>query len=1545
MREKWAEANAAAQRKIVLRALDSVAALHRSGLLHGDLKPDHFLFADRPGERTPLLIDFGMVTAVGTEAWQGATPAYMAPEVLAGEPPSPRSDVYSLGLTLLSIATDRAEPSPRIPSHVMADPLLGRLLPRMLRKRPKERWANAESMLLHARELGGVAIPWEPPHRLPFVGRETQVLKIKSAMTDENGPMVLSLDGPEGVGRRRLMDECARSVQIEGHPSIRLDRGHAADEALFLLRLVLGIGRDSPPPEDPHLPPGSESIPSHERMALALHKLLAGQHLLIGQDPGLRDADLHDLLKALLDAETRHRSMGGKPRLTLVTCDSHEAWSTPQSSETVAVTPLSQSALKELLEGLFHGASAVRMAEAARILHQKTGGLPLLVDATLRTAAEHAALSTTGVNLPDALGLLDQLPENAGLYLTQEFESLPQGAQEVLRILAVSLRPLGESRLHHLVADPETLRTHLPNLEARGLITRDTSDDEVLLSLRYPGASRQFLSDIKPDALLDIYDALGASAEDPPEALEFTLHGRTPENAAETLTAGLATLEHRGELFRLGTLAELALSKLSLPPDRAAATRLYLVRSLMLRGRQEDAWRELAQVTPPDDLRLRTQWARLAAEREFSLGHGEAGESHLLGLLKLDALDPATDARIRSILVYALLQRGALADAAAVIDSARDGNTPDVLFVRGLLARRRGQLAKAREALTLASSQFESTGAWTASGVTVLNRALAEMASGDLTDAATSFQRCIALFGPSGHENLLARTLTNLGILEAARGNLEESRRLHTDAETAFIRMGDLERSVTCRASRGIAWLHQGHAHAASNDLADAMDWFQLTDATGCIATARRSRALSLLGRSRSARRMAARAIMFARRRSDPRLMAEGTLAAAVVIRRGTRPPHVDRRAITWAEESGHPSLQAEAQALLRSQADSNAPSWLKAWQWWLTNRTPPEFPPTTSEIAEAMRNAHGARNPYLSWLIGFSWVRRDLMEGKTARAWRSWRRLRGKQAELESSMTERARTIFRLSEASNQLQALAETIETQLATAAMTTVNSHQGLVDLLKTLSSMGGEMSKPALLDLILDAALKLTGAENAYIILSESDQLVLGAGRNCKGEPSPLSTDRISTSLVQEALSNSTLTLVADAASDERYRRLFSVRRNEIRALAIAPLRFGGNALGALYLDGGLGSGAFPEAQHPLICAYADMAAILLHNQLKRLRNRMERENLRIELDSERVLTRELRRLNRESDAVPQIIGTSRNLKAALKTLDRIAGLDLPLLIRGETGVGKELFARRAHALSSRGNGPLQMVNVASLPRSLFESQMMGHTRGAFTGAASAAPGIFQLAHGGTVVLDEISALEEPQQASLLRILQERAVRPLGGQQEIPVDVRIIAISNEDLLARLRSGSFREDLYYRLKGAELLVPPLRDRLDDIPILAMEFVKRDGFKTSISQEAKRCLMNYRWPGNVRQLEGEVRRAAAVHGGDVLEVEHLSDEIRNPDSGHEEPAPPARIQTLKEVEERAVRRALALTDGDRKAAAAALGISRSTLYAKLKTYGSNGA
>jgi DNA-binding NtrC family response regulator len=322
--------------------------------------------------------------------------------------------------------------------------------------------------------------------------------------------------------------------------------------------------------------------------------------------------------------------------------------------------------------------------------------------------------------------------------------------------------------------------------------------------------------------------------------------------------------------------------------------------------------------------------------------------------------------------------------------------------------------------------------------------------------------------------------------------------------------------------------------------------------------------------------------------------------------------------------------------------------------------------------------------------------------------------------------------------------------------------------------------------------------------------------------------------------------------------------------------------------------------------------------------------------------------ELRRRLAEQTADSEILGSAPGIQRVLETIVSVADADANVLILGESGTGKELIANALHERSSRHDGPFVKINCAALPKDLIESELFGHTKGSFTGATMEKVGLLEEAHKGSLLLDEITEMPPDLQAKLLRVLEERVVRRIGGAKSIPVDFRLLSSTNRNPEQAVKDGALRQDLYFRINTVTIAVPPLRERREDVPILVRAFLDRYRAKhqrgtEAIEPEAYRRLLSYSWPGNVRELQHAIERAVLVARGNEITLADLPESLQHAvGEGGGTAIAPSEVPagSLEEIERASILKALESTRWNKQAAAALLGLRRPTLYSKMRKH-----
>lgn len=510
----------------------------------------------------------------------------------------------------------------------------------------------------------------------------------------------------------------------------------------------------------------------------------------------------------------------------------------------------------------------------------------------------------------------------------------------------------------------------------------------------------------------------------------------------------------------------------------------------------------------------------------------------------------------------------------------------------------------------------------------------------------------------------------------------------------------------------------------------------------------------------------------------------------------------------------------------------------------------------------------------------------------------------------------------------------------------------------ELLRINRELTREHQMEKVLTLILDRSIELMGAERGFVILSEQGKIKVEMARNIDQETLRNKEFKFSHSVAEKVMTGGEPFITGCATDDDWLRESHSVHQLNLRSVICVPLKLQEQTLGALYLDNRFRRGAFQERHLALLSAFADQAAIALANA--RLLEEAEKRNIELAQAKARVetLNAELKatieaqadridemvvRLGDDRQALVEryraskLVGQSPGMCQIMQLIDRVVATEVPVLIQGETGTGKEVIAKAIHYQSRRRHGPFVTVNCAAIPGPLLESELFGHARGSFTGAVRDKPGLFQIAAGGTLLLDEVGDMPLEMQPKLLRILQEAKYRRIGEEQERTTDVRIISASLHDLTALLADGHFRRDLYFRLNVIPINVPPLRERTEDIPLLIDHFLGQLEPTSTIDRAARLLLLRYHWPGNVRELQNELQRAAALSDGHITAA-NLSPKLQ---AGSSAPVEGNTMESILSLaERRAIEKALKQTHGSITQAAKLLGISRVVFHRKMKKF-----
>ncbi len=458
---------------------------------------------------------------------------------------------------------------------------------------------------------------------------------------------------------------------------------------------------------------------------------------------------------------------------------------------------------------------------------------------------------------------------------------------------------------------------------------------------------------------------------------------------------------------------------------------------------------------------------------------------------------------------------------------------------------------------------------------------------------------------------------------------------------------------------------------------------------------------------------------------------------------------------------------------------------------------------------------------------------------------------------------------------------------------------------------------------LLATMLDDLIDVLRADKGFLILLEDGQPKVKTARGVAAGGKPVDTEsQISDSIVQRVMERREPVLVSDALNDTLFARSKSVVELKLSSVICVPLVTGGTMLGCIYLGNDRVANLFGPADLEVLEVFASQAALTIQNVIHI-----------------RDLRRDVASLKQENEgqAFGDLIGGAPGMRALFRTIEKVATTDITVLVQGETGTGKELIAREIHRRSARAKGPFITINCGAIPENLLESELFGHVRGAFTGAVGDKAGKFEAANKGTLFLDEIGEMNPLLQVKLLRALQERTIQRVGDNRERPVDIRVLCATNRVLQEEVESGRFREDLFYRLNEVMIQVPPLRDRGEDVLILANFFLKKyvKEFNAQVkgfTPDATLAIRKSAWPGNIRQLENKIKKAVVMAEKPRLTVEDL--ELAR---GYQKKILPLN-QAIEEFRVRYIDEVLELNNGNRTKTARDLDVDPRTVFRHLE-------
>ncbi len=1594
----------------MVQVLKALQYIHSQGYLHCDIKPGNVLVKAGASGFEAKVLDFGLAMAVPRASMTArGTLSYMAPEWFSGGVPGAYTDLYSAGIMFYEIAYGRlpftvANSQSCVDFHLrgeMAFPeepgvpaWFPKLLVRMTSREPADRLTLARECLSSLQRLSGLDLKLaesaggaEGGIGGPWLGRGDalqagmQMLQ-RVRRGDLSGGGFLLISGEEGVGKSRLLAELKRRTQLAGGTALHLtsrDRGRGVFAAL--VALVQGLG-------------GGEVAARQEKVSHMVTRLV--ERLLAAG----RDGELVLLLDGLDEMEEQ---------VTAVVegvLHAQEFAIVEAGGRTSRVTLIGAARDRSALPAGLTGHVLCRMHELARmdradterllklalglpqvpseLLDEAWGasqGNPQLVSELASFLQETEALQLTPAGVLFHRDRLPKggLPHSIAQSLEQSWERFAAPERKVLRILSLLYVP----QPLPTVADLSGLEVWqvdqvVAQLAERGLLSFVMVGDRELPSVESEALRQVALSGIEKGELRQLHgraarvlSAQPRLVREHPEQLAWHLfHGGKGKEALGHALEGARLLLHACDFRRALEMLDLARQAGAKPRELADGYfelyRLWgrhdtgvdvLTGMLEAATEEEDRSRMRMQLAElhfrsgaydrartaleglVDDAAEGGQAKALLARVYFFLGRQkearEVGEKGMLGLPQDTREFALCAAMVGLVRVY----EGKLAQGVKYLETAlgvleQAGSPTDASFAANAVALGYHKLkdyASAERYYRKALAVASSAGDHDRVNISSMNLSVLLQEMGDYGRAIASYEEALGMAFRSQNLGVLARMYTNLGNIHRYLGMLQKARDFAERAVELADRMNQqLDRGLN-RMLAGEVLLLEGRVDEARTLLDEAAQLFAGAGAAdeGLEAAIDRIDLLVAMERLDEACETAMEAVDRARqlKLDNHRLRAILGAARALLLRNGTADPGEAVRLLQEAEglmqATGNPELEFRLLKLLTQGYGALG----------------------EAELASAtLQRAEGA----------LATLRQKIPEDYQS---------------VFFNRPDRKRELAEFSNLSSRMVQLAQTVSPVGGVSIQSMyVGRPRWVTELIRMNERLVTEQDVDKLLEKLIDVVVDLSGAERGFVLLRTGAGLDAVVARNMDREAIRRSRSKFSTSIARKVLETGRQVRLEDAIEADDFRSKESVMALRIRSVVCLPVMGRDGPIGAMYLDNRFRPGVFSESVMEMLSAFTEQAAIAIQigrllsgyrtslSELEKSQEEVKRlnEELKERVQVQELVieqkTRELARQQSELEdrfQFASIVGRSAPMRSMFAMMSRVMDTHVPVLVLGESGSGKELVARALHYEGPRRKEKFVSINCAALPDTLLESELFGYMEGAFTDARREKKGLFSLADKGTLMLDEVGDMSLTMQAKLLRVLQEGELTPLGGEQPIRVDVRLVCATNRDPKLLVRDGKFRQDLYYRLDVVSIRVPPLRDRKEDISLLVEHFLTDYAERNKVprprmSLQAMQVLLAYGWPGNVRELQSVVTTSAVFAEGGQITLQSLQakPEVFGTRGPGGDSLPLADTLDLRELEKRALAAALIKVEGNKQQAARLLGISRRALYNKLDAY-----
>ncbi len=1611
--------NPAQMKAIVKQICNALSYIHNNGIVHLDLKPENILISRSGGDMTAKISDFGLaelfknsaITEVGVPLLKGTYP-YMSPEGISGRKIDHRSDLYSMGVILYewltgtnpfalnsvpAIISAHIHKHPTQPSELNSDidPVFNSLVLQLLAKEPSFRPGSADEIAV-ALQVADHKILTPPPITSGmFVGQHLPWKELSNAFetTCQGHGTIVLVQGPEGIGKSRLLEDIKADFQLSGAHVIDLKAEPDIESSYDLFKNLFRRLHEIKP-----------NIT--EEFADAIFGFDAKQHLYQNADRDMIRNMHQRVAKSMLnELKTSEDSQWDAP-LVIVLRDFHTDEQMPwlflkelaiRWEEQMPIhvpclflietrSEMGQSMIHSSTHGRLFQVDLVPLTEdetnillgsllsvtpfpqyLAQKIHEISEGNPLQINIIAQTLHQNNVVEWKDIAWRVNQSKADELELAANLtrLFKGRISQLSLSMASLLTHAALWPRPFEVRELLLTLPDNLNLSVLLQNAILDGFITKSYRNGKTVYAIQHAILRDQLHNSIPAYIRIEYHLAISKYLLNQPEAepVDIAYHLLSGDNRLDGCEWAIKTARQFADEGKYKMAVKWYEAAIENMPDRnrskIAQISYDMAQNLYLSNEFQKAITALVQAEPILESRFyqkreKAKYLMLTGACFMRLGDYESAarkyEEALAYLPKTTALEIRLN--LLAFYTHTLTRIGRKREAIELAtETLQELPLEENPYFAGLLLSslayaylHMGQLTESESAQKEAIRYGEMLG----NPVAIVDRYIMlgqiYQYMGRHKDALQEYEKVIQLARKNGDPAYLASSLCLYAALKIRMDMPGDADELLQEALDIAERIGRTDLIVSSLSSQSILLISQGKLDRATELLTKATMYvgeihdyntiYEIYKSQATIALRRGNWSLAIkhydkfLRNARKNRQFVNIGFAYLFMANTFKHM-QNWARAAILLKRTRKLldyanyslPECDileaeislgtsdiRKALVLAKKG---LSDATERSLLHAQGDAHR---------------------VLGQIYHKQGNFDKARKHFGEAIASFE-TRQKIFELGVSHY--NLGELYQTLADIEKAGVElnKAKEIFTHLSAEHYLSIVNRSMEMLKRSTDSSKTEQIDPVLSTFEELTSLINSITDTEkLLELILDVAIRFVHAERGLIILNdpETGEPEVKAIRNLD-ESTSKDASFLSKTILQETTSKDTGVFSGDAPSDPRFSTIKSVREYNILSLICEPLRIKGKAIGVIYVDSRRVINLFSEKDRRFLRAFANLAAVSIERSQFYRQQEEEKEFLQQEIQ--------------EKYRFGNIIGKSRMMQQLFQQLMCISRTDTAVLITGSSGVGKDLVTHAIHYNSSRKKKKLVAVNCAAIPENLVESELFGYAKGAFTDAKTDKPGRFEFADGGTLFLDEVGELPLRIQAKLLRAIENKEITRLGEDKTRQINVRIIAATNRDLRAAIQNGSFREDFYFRLRVAQIRVPDLKERMDDIPLLSKYFLQKAAERTGrgfteFSPKAIEALIHHTWPGNVRELEHAIESAVVFGMPPTINLKDLPQDIRIPFAKSGAAFSKPDLRTMDEVEEAHIRSILAGTGGNKLRACQILNISRPTLDRKLERF-----